>query len=135
MDELLKYEIEKFASGNAELIRKNWGTNGAAIYGLLKGFAGVVDKEQGSTHFDAFWAAYPPGKRKVDKAGCRRIWRSRCLDNDAGEILAGLLMLKRDDDWTKDGGSWVPMPAVFLNQRRWEGIISAPTHSIFDGAR
>ena len=28
---------------------------------------------------------------------------------------------KRSDQWTKDGGQFVPHPATWLNQKRWQG--------------
>lgn len=34
--------------------------------------------------------------------------------------LEGLERWKGSRDWLKDGGQFIPHPATFLNQRRWE---------------
>ncbi|KKL94165.1 hypothetical protein LCGC14_1867430 [marine sediment metagenome] len=84
--------------------------------------------------FDRFWDAYP---RKVGKPSAQKAWRRvfiRALSVawDHGEIapprqqelgnkiLAGLELWKATEQWQKDGGQFIPYPATFLNQRRWE---------------
>lgn len=71
-----------------------------------------------SQHFEHFWAFYP---RKIDKAGCLRKWIARNLDAEAGVIVAHVSRNAEGQDWTKEGGKYCPMPATYLNQRRWEG--------------
>jgi hypothetical protein len=70
-----------------------------------------------SAHFEAFWAAYP---RKVDKAGCLRKWTANGLDKVGEQIIAHVKAKATTHDWQKDGCRFVPMPATYLNQRRWE---------------
>ena len=36
------------------------------------------------------------------------------------EILKGLNNYKETEQWQKDNGKYIPNPATFLNQRRWE---------------
>lgn len=69
-------------------------------------------------HFEAFWQAYP---RKTNKAGCQRSWVARDLDAEAVAILAHVTRMADSHDWTKEDGKYRPMPATYLNQRRWEG--------------
>ena len=76
--------------------------------------------------FDAFWAAYPSGPRKVNRAGCLRNWKSNKLDAHADAIMAGLSAWKTSDQWQKDRGQYVPMASTWLNQRRWEGDLPQP---------
>ena len=70
--------------------------------------------------FDRFWSAYPDGPRKVDRAGCRKIWDRRSLDDSADAVLAGLLRWKRSAMWAEQAGRFVPLATTFLNQGRWE---------------
>lgn len=35
-------------------------------------------------------------------------------------LLQALEAQKRSRDWTKEGGQFVPLPATYLNQHRWE---------------
>ena len=71
--------------------------------------------------FDRFWNAYP---RKVGKPAALRAWRS-LLKTDADpqtphSLMTGLERWKQTEQWQKEGGRFIPHPATFLNQRRWE---------------
>lgn len=74
--------------------------------------------------FDRFWSAYP---RKVAKQKCFEIWKRRKLGKKIDEILEGLERYKRSEQWTKDGGQFIPNPSTFLNQNRWEDEVQ-PSH-------
>jgi DNA-binding transcriptional ArsR family regulator len=66
--------------------------------------------------FDAFWKSYP---RKVGKKAAEKAWL-RARDKPALEvILAALDVQKKCDQWTKEGGQFIPHPATWLNQGRW----------------
>lgn len=81
------------------------------------------------TAFDQFWAAYP---RKVGKPAAQRMWKKTWMVHAEAEgidpskpwlmdrILAGLERWKQTEQWQKEGGQFIPHPATFLNQRRWE---------------
>lgn len=68
--------------------------------------------------FDEFWSAYPKKKSKGDAL---RAWSK--IKPDAtlkATILSSISVAKQSDDWTKDGGQYIPHPASWLNGRRWE---------------
>jgi hypothetical protein len=54
------------------------------------------------------------------------------------QILGALAVQRQSEQWTKDGGSFVPMPSTWLNQRRWEDQLPtqamAPKADIWAGA-
>lgn len=68
--------------------------------------------------FERFWDAYP---RKVAKADARKKFEKINPDD---ELLAVMLKAidqqKASEQWTKDGGQFIPHPSTWLNQRRWE---------------
>lgn len=67
--------------------------------------------------FDAFWSAYP---RKVSKPQAIRAFAKIKPDDQLLEaILAALTNQKRSDQWTRDGGAFIPHPATWLNNQRW----------------
>jgi hypothetical protein len=68
--------------------------------------------------FGMFWEAYPrkAGKPASEKAFAKV--RPSGLVFDA--ILKAIEAQKRSAQWTKDGGQFIPYPATWLNQRRWE---------------
>jgi hypothetical protein len=68
--------------------------------------------------FESFWRAYP--KRK-GKDAAWKAWQKRA----PSEALASLMVEAvhrqcRDPDWIKDGGKYIPHPATWLNQGRWD---------------
>lgn len=68
--------------------------------------------------FVAFWDAYPrhDGKLKAAQA-----WDRLAPDETLrAEMMEKLEEHKTADQWTKDGGQFVPHAATWLNQRRWE---------------
>ena len=72
-----------------------------------------------SADFLKFWDSYP---RKIGKGKAWDSWRKIRPDDSLSEkILASVVQHKETDpQWTKDGGQFIPHPATFLNQARWE---------------
>jgi hypothetical protein len=68
--------------------------------------------------FDRFWAAYPNKKSKVVAS---RVWQKLCPGPDLVEkILASVMLHRSSGQWSKDQGQFIPHPATWLNQQRWE---------------
>lgn len=75
-------------------------------------------KPELETRFDQFWAMYP---RKVGKDAAWKAWQKRRPDADGLDaILAALAWQSRSSDWLRDGGQFIPNPATWLNQARWQ---------------
>lgn len=75
-----------------------------------------------SIGFTEFWQAYP---RKVGKGAAEKAWAK--LKPDLQTVLSALAWQSRQDGWTKDQGAFIPHPATYLNQRRWEDEKPATT--------
>ena len=74
--------------------------------------------DAGSELFDRFWALYP---KKRNKPAALRAWRR--LNPTAALCMTMSRALKRQmasEEWTKDGGRYVPYPSSWLNGARWE---------------
>ncbi|MCL2672094.1 MAG: hypothetical protein FWF10_08670 [Clostridiales bacterium] len=68
--------------------------------------------------FAEFWTAYP---KKVGKAATEKVWlRINPSPALQEKILATLQTWSNSDQWTKDGGQYIPNPATWLSQGRWE---------------
>lgn len=68
--------------------------------------------------FAQFWAAYP---RKEDKQRAKKEFFS--LNPDEGllkTLLTAIERWKATDQWTEDGGKYIPHPGTWLHNRRWE---------------
>lgn len=66
--------------------------------------------------FAAFWAAYP---RKVGKQAALKAF-GKIKGVPVETILHAIEAQKKTDSWQKDGGQYIPHPATWLNQGRWE---------------
>ena len=73
------------------------------------------------TNFEQFWAAWPISTRKGGKSDCLKRWEKYYCDSCADQIIKHIEWMKTTDQWRKDGGAYIPSPAVYLNQRRWDG--------------
>lgn len=68
--------------------------------------------------FTRFWERYP---KKVAKVDARKAFTRLDPDDDLlGVMLAALERQKASEGWTKEGGRYIPYPATWINQRRWE---------------
>lgn len=69
-----------------------------------------------SEAFDAFWAAYP---KKVGKQAARKAFE--LIDPSLyPAILSAVSAQKECEQWTKENGRYIPNPATWLSQGRWE---------------
>lgn len=73
------------------------------------------------SRFPEFWAVYP---RKTAKTNAEAIWKRKQLDQTADIIIDAVKRYQQTHEWIKDNGLFIPYPATFLNQRRWEDDIT-----------
>lgn len=79
--------------------------SGGDSYGIIK-------------RFEAFWEAYP---KKTSKQNARSVWEKLKPDEKlTSTILEALERFKKTEQWQRDNGRYIPYPASWLNQRRWE---------------
>jgi hypothetical protein len=79
----------------------------------------ILTQEQ-RKRFDRFWTAYPKKKSKGD---AEKAWK---VINPSEElvdiILKAIERLKPSEQWTKEGGRFIPYPATWLRAKGWEDI-------------
>ena len=68
-------------------------------------------------YFDTFWREYP---RKTGKGAARKSFEKAMKKTDLKTILDAVKAQKQSSQWRKDGGQFIPHPATWLNQERWE---------------
>jgi hypothetical protein len=69
--------------------------------------------------FLEFWKAWPSGIRKVAKQQCLNKWSTLGCADVAEHICKHIAWMKTQEDWQKQNGAFIPMPATYLNQQRW----------------
>lgn len=73
---------------------------------------------KGEERFSVFWKAYP---RKVGKEAAKKAFlKLKVTDSQLEAMLAAIEAQKRCSQWRRDGGQYIPHPATWLNQGRWE---------------
>lgn len=70
---------------------------------------------QAPNGFADFWSAYP---KKVGKGAAEKAWEK--AKADLSLVLAAIKTQADSDQWRKDGGQFIPNPATWISQRRWE---------------
>jgi hypothetical protein len=83
--------------------------------------------------FEEFWNAYPKKRAKDDakKAFTKRKPDQQLLQS----MLSALRVQCGSEDWQKDGGKFIPYPATWLNDGRWQDEIQTATVSIDPDSR
>jgi len=76
--------------------------------------------------FEKFWKAYP---RKQGKGAAEKAWKRIHVNGAFDSLLTALENQKQTEQWRKDNGQFVPNPATWLNQRRWEDEIPGGNHT------
>lgn len=84
------------------------------------------------TSFEDFWQAYP---KKVGKGAAEIAWKKQRVSAKLPEILTAIRAAKLSMEWTKESGQFIPNPATWINQRRWEDQLtpsrgSAPSEDV-----
>lgn len=90
-----------------------------------------IEKEDVSPYspprdFEVFWQAYP---KKVGKQAAQKSFAKAIKQTDLQTLLAAIERQKRGSQWSRDNGQYIPNPATWLNQGRWEDeeMESTPT--------
>lgn len=65
--------------------------------------------------FEEFWQSYP---KKVGKDGALKSWLKTKPRID--DVLQALAWQKESDQWRRSDGQFIPNPATYLNQGRWQ---------------
>lgn len=77
--------------------------------------------------FASFWSVYP---KKTAKPNALKAYRAaKMKTGEIDSILTDIETRKQSDDWTKENGKYIPNPATYLNQRRWEDGETSHTSS------
>lgn len=78
----------------------------------------VTDTVKYPPDFEEFWLVYP---RHVGKGEALKSWRKiRPSSTLKDTILAAVIQQKESADWTREQGRYIPHPATWLNQSRWD---------------
>lgn len=78
-----------------------------------------------ASRFVLFWQAYP---KKTGKGAAEKSFTRQKVDDTLLQIiLKAIEAQKQSEQWQKNGGQFIPNPATWLNQKRWEDEMPPPT--------
>jgi hypothetical protein len=84
--------------------------------------------------FSEFWSVWPKSSRKGRKAECEKLWKAKSFEAEASAIITHVKAMSKSEDWTKDGGQYIPAPIVYLRGRRWDGAEVSAVAAQIQGA-
>ena len=67
--------------------------------------------------FDEFWKLYP---NKTGKGAARKAFEKMKCAGIIEKIKAAVESQRKSEQWRKDGGQYIPHPATWINQERWD---------------
>lgn len=68
--------------------------------------------------FEEFWRAYP--NRKAKDAAAKAFAKREVDATLLAQMIDAIDRQKRSDEWLRDEGRYIPHPATWLNQARWQ---------------
>lgn len=72
--------------------------------------------------FARFWEAYP---KKVGKKDALKKWNQLKPDAELFlHIMRAVTRAKKSKEWTREGGRFIPNPATWINQGRWDDVLT-----------
>ena len=84
-------------------------------------------RSRSCVNFDKFWEVYP---KKTAKIAAKKAWVKMKCDSLIEKILVSVQSAKTTEGWMKENGKYIPNPARWINEGRWEDEIetaSTPT--------
>jgi uncharacterized protein YdaU (DUF1376 family) len=134
-------QYQSFKTAGAAGAAKRWAKAGDSdvIGGLSGGLSGAYAKQETITikhkpitnnhktslkpiranaldnGFEEFWQTYP---KKVGKDAASKSWLKVKARID--DVLKALAWQKESDQWRRSDGQFIPNPATYLNQGRWQ---------------
>lgn len=80
------------------------------------------DDADSSLSFDTFYAAYP---RKVSKPAAIKAWAKLKPDETLLQTILNDISRRKRGEWAGKDMQYIPHPATYINQRRWEDDTAA----------
>ena len=78
-------------------------------------------KERKEEEFNRFWEAYP---RKIGKQAARKAF-DKIPAAEIPKLVPAVEAQKSSAQWTRENGRYIPNPATWLNQGRWDDEVKA----------
>ena len=82
-----------------------------------------ISKKNREKLFEEFYNLYPKKQERLKAE--KSFMKLKPSDETFKDILNSLSVMKDSEQWNKDKGQFIPMPATWLNNKRWEDDMSS----------
>lgn len=77
--------------------------------------------------FELFWTAYPKKQKKKD---AQKAWDSLNMNDTLfAAVMDGLNRWKQAEQWNRDSGQFIPLPATWLRAEQWNDEVQSETQT------
>ena len=83
-------------------------------------------KKELHNDFSLFWKEYP---KKIGKGAAEKAWKK--MKPPIEDVLDAIRVQRQTDQWLKNKGQFIPNPATWLNQKRWEDEVEVTINPKF----
>jgi hypothetical protein len=84
---------------------------------MKEGVLGEGSETKYSDSFEEFWKLYP---KKIGKGAAYKLWKRINPSNPLLEKIVNAVKAQcKSAQWQKENGQFIPNPATWLNQERW----------------
>jgi len=84
-----------------------------------------------NSDFDEFWALYP---KKIAKGDARKAWgQTQAIRPPIKYMIEAIKKHCQQDQWMREGGKFIPHPATWLRQERWEDEVEVVLPGVVAG--
>ena len=111
---------EEANASNLEAIKKEEVEKGNKKKEVLKTLRQI------DVDFDAFWSEYP---KKVGKGAARKAFEKARKKATLESLVTAVRRQKCGSQWTREDGRFIPNPATWLNQERWDDEVDGGTNN------
>lgn len=130
--------LKKKRQAGKKGMKRRWGTSDSSITDVITDVitpvkhAGITKPYHATStstsslsesEFEQFWNQYP---RRIGKKAAHKAWTAAKDRPPLPRIVSALTTAKQSPDWTKDNGKFIPHPATWLNQGRWDDVLAMP---------
>lgn len=120
----IRVKDNKIATPNrSRTVREQSALSGAVAVAVHKEKNQRLSSPNGDAHALAFfqvWQRYPHYGRRSSKAKSAARWQALRPRPEVEIVLAGLDACSKSDDWTREGGRFVPAMEVWIGRRGWD---------------
>ena len=81
--------------------------------------------------FEKWWMHYP---RKVAKGDARKAWiQTASIRPPTENMIKAIVLARNSESWIKDAGMFIPYPATWLRDERWDDVHEIDLANVVNG--